>query len=82
MVVFLDVYNMGLKRYVLLVMYTTIQCSQVFRCAFWMLLHGSLSSKRTVCFSNGEWIQHLDLGTLSAAQRISQTKIEPTSRGP
>ncbi|CAK9010588.1 unnamed protein product [Durusdinium trenchii] len=54
--------------------------SFVFRCAFWMLLHGSLSSKRTVCFSNGEWIQHLDLGTLSAAQRISQTKIEPTRK--
>ena len=47
-----------------------------------MMLHGSPTSKPTIVFSNGSWIQGLDLGPLKKSVRESCTTLQPVRQGP
>ena len=47
-----------------------------------MMLHGSGTPKRTVCFSNGPWISGLDLGTLCKSVREEKTRFKSTRGDP
>ena len=56
--------------------------SEVWRVEFWMQLHGGQCPKRTLCLSNGSWIQGLDLGRLPRHVREQCTTLRTARGGP
>ena len=51
---------------------------QAYVVKFWMQLLGAGSPKRTVTYSNGPWIQGLDMGILSKKIREASTHLQST----
>lgn len=43
-----------------------------------MMQHGAASAKPTVVYSNAPWIQGLNLGTLTRAEREARTELRTT----
>ena len=62
------------NQYTLTVQGSLVPCfSQVYEIYFWMMLHGSPTSKRTVAYSNMQEVTMLDRGRLSKAVKDKNT---------
>ena len=51
---------------------------EVYAVRFWMMHHGGLSAKPTLCYSNGPWISGLNMGKLPKNIRESNTVLKTT----
>ena len=56
--------------------------TEAFQTEFWMCLHGSPTSKRTIVYSCMQEIQMLDLGPLTKAEKERRTKKKLTRHFP
>ena len=70
----------GEVAYVPLTLETRARTSEVHSVTFWMMHHGSGSSKRTVVYSNMAEVAMLDLGVLKKSEK-EQKKTRTTTRG-
>ena len=52
--------------------------AKVYRCYFWMMLHGAGSPKPTVCYSNMKEVEMLYLGALRKDERERRTTVKTT----
>ena len=52
--------------------------AKVYRCFFWMMLHGAGSPKPSVCYSNMKEVEMLYLGALRKDERERRTTVKTT----